>query len=287
MQSYTGGTAQRKARMAMHRKTYLIDLDGTMYRGDLPIPGAGALIRALQAHHIPYLFTSNCSRLSPQAIADKLNRLGIPAKSQQIITSGSCAGAWLQQQGFRSARVIGSEYLRHSIAAAGICTDLLHAQCVVVGYDNHLSYQELCEACRLIQCGSRFVCTNEDLVIPYGDTIIPHTGALAAYLKAATGSSPQYLGKPERPMLTYIQQLHHLKPDELCIIGDNPDTDLLWGTRFGLETLLLSGSLCAQHKHPCDQIFPTLDSIRHYILARHVSTDNAAPDESPSVCIER
>lgn len=35
---------------------YLIDLDGTMYRGDEPVPFASAFVEKLAKKRIPYLF---------------------------------------------------------------------------------------------------------------------------------------------------------------------------------------------------------------------------------------
>src|SRR5699024_10187957 len=43
---------------------YLIDLDGTMHRGDSEVKGAAEFIYRLQEHAIPYLFVTNNASLT-------------------------------------------------------------------------------------------------------------------------------------------------------------------------------------------------------------------------------
>ena len=43
----------------LRHKTLLLDLDGTMYRGDAVIPGAPLFIEALHTLQIPYYFLTN------------------------------------------------------------------------------------------------------------------------------------------------------------------------------------------------------------------------------------
>ena len=51
-------------------KTYLIDLDGTMYRGNQVIAEAIAFIQLLQKHHVSYVFvTNNATRTKKQNLA--------------------------------------------------------------------------------------------------------------------------------------------------------------------------------------------------------------------------
>lgn len=43
----------------MDYKGYLIDLDGTIYRGTEPIPAGKRFVEALQAKKQPFLFVTN------------------------------------------------------------------------------------------------------------------------------------------------------------------------------------------------------------------------------------
>ena len=52
-----------------HYHGYLIDLDGTLFRGDELLPGAHAFIEELQKQQIPYLFVTNNSSRFDQSQA--------------------------------------------------------------------------------------------------------------------------------------------------------------------------------------------------------------------------
>ena len=55
-------------------KTYLIDLDGTMYRGSQIIPGAKEFIDALLARKQPFVFlTNNAKRTLAQNVEHMVN----------------------------------------------------------------------------------------------------------------------------------------------------------------------------------------------------------------------
>ena len=58
--------------------TYLIDLDGVVYRGEELIPGAKEFVNWLNSNHKKYLFLTNNSFASETQIVAKLTRLGIP-----------------------------------------------------------------------------------------------------------------------------------------------------------------------------------------------------------------
>ena len=62
---------------------YILDLDGTLYRGDQAIPGARFFVEQLRKRGIPHLFLTNNSSRTPGQVADKLRRLGFPVEEEQ------------------------------------------------------------------------------------------------------------------------------------------------------------------------------------------------------------
>ena len=51
---------------------YLIDLDGTIYRGSEPIPAGRRFVEQLQARQIPFLFLTNNTTKTPETVANRL-----------------------------------------------------------------------------------------------------------------------------------------------------------------------------------------------------------------------
>ena len=64
---------------------FLIDLDGTMYRGTEVIQEAGHFVNELKARDLPYLFVTNNSSRTPLQVAQKLKDFGIQQKKNKSL----------------------------------------------------------------------------------------------------------------------------------------------------------------------------------------------------------
>lgn len=64
---------------------YLIDLDGTMYRGTECIAEAREFVNELHRRGIPYLFVTNNSSRTPAQVAEKLRTFGVPAEEKHVL----------------------------------------------------------------------------------------------------------------------------------------------------------------------------------------------------------
>ena len=66
---------------------YVFDLDGTIYLGDVLLPGARRLIETLRVLGKRVIFLSNNPTRDPQTYAAKLTRLGIETSPSEIVLS--------------------------------------------------------------------------------------------------------------------------------------------------------------------------------------------------------
>src|SRR5207253_2453016 len=71
--------------------TYLIDLDGVIYRGNELLPGAKEFVAWLEAHHKKFLFLTNNSFASETQVLAKLARLGISTDASHVLGAGQAA----------------------------------------------------------------------------------------------------------------------------------------------------------------------------------------------------
>ena len=69
------------------QRGWLLDLDGTVYRGDTLIPGAAATIATLRAAGRRLAFLSNKPLAGRAEYAAKLTRLGIPTAPADVVSS--------------------------------------------------------------------------------------------------------------------------------------------------------------------------------------------------------
>jgi len=73
----------------MTYKGYLIDLDGTIYKGKERIPAGEAFVHQLQERQIPYLFVTNNTTRTPEMVQDSTSKrhwiLSIQRRLQPLI----------------------------------------------------------------------------------------------------------------------------------------------------------------------------------------------------------
>ncbi len=222
------------------RLKYIIDLDGTIYRGMDPIPYAGELLQYLEENKRDYLLATNCPRNTPDSLVKKLSGMGIKVGHERIMTSGQVAASYIAEN-FPGAVVylIGTYHLRDELSSLGIKIGCRNSDVVLVGYDTDFNYEKMKTAVKLINKGAKFICTNGDVTIPEGSEVVPHTGAIAAGITAATGIMPVNLGKPESYFLDEAVRRLNCSKEECCILGDRLDTDILAGVRYGIKSFLV------------------------------------------------
>lgn len=97
-------------------KSYVLDMDGVLYRGNQLIPGAREFIERLQAGGHPFLFLTNNSQRTPIDFQRKLERMGLDVGAEHYFTSAMATAAFLQsQKPGGTAFVIGEAGLSHAL----------------------------------------------------------------------------------------------------------------------------------------------------------------------------
>lgn len=224
-------------------KAVCFDLDGTVYRGNEVIPEAAALIEGLQRGGIePYYITNNSSGTAEQ-FQMKLLHMGIKAEADHIMTSAIASAKYCKEH-FNGASVmmIGEEGLEEALVSEGFTLTSQHPDVVVVGIDRGITYEKLAAASLAIRAGAVFLATNGDRAFPTEKGLVPGNGSFVKLLESTTDRNAIYVGKPEPHLLHFIQQKGYRK-EEMIMIGDNYETDIQAGIRFGIDTIHVEGGV--------------------------------------------
>ena len=223
------------------RRAFLIDLDGVIYRGQEPLPGAADLLAYLERTGRSYRLVTNNSRLLPVQYAERLAGMGMRVPSEAVVTVGQATAVYLGRVARPGARVlvIGGEGIVRPLLAAGFRLDDECPEWVVVGLDVHVTYGRLQRAMRALDRGAGFIGTNPDRRYPLETGFAPGCGALLAFLEAATGRVPHVVGKPNETMLEVALAGLGVAPASAAIIGDGLATDIAAGRAAGLGTVLV------------------------------------------------
>jgi HAD superfamily hydrolase (TIGR01450 family) len=235
------------AALASRFRGVVFDLDGVVYLGEEVVEAAPAALDQVRALGVAVAFVTNNSYRPPDLVAEKLQRLGVKAAPEEVLTSSQALvrllGGSAGLDGVR-VMVVGGPGLRGALEAAGARlvdgSAWREAEVVAVGFDPDLTYARVRDATLAIRAGARFVGSNPDTTLPAPDGLWPGAGATLALLQASTGVRPEVAGKPERALLDTAAAAIGSGP--YLMVGDRADTDLDGAHRLGWSTaLVLSG----------------------------------------------
>jgi 4-nitrophenyl phosphatase len=221
-------------------KGYLIDLDGTMYRGTERIHEAIDFVNTLHEEGIPFLFVTNNSSRTPEQVAEKLKSFHIPATADLVFTTSQATANYIYAQNKNaSVYVIGEEGIRSALEEKGLQFAMENADYVVTGIDRDINYEKLAIACLAVRNGATFISTNGDIAIPTERGLLPGNGSLTSVVSVSTQVKPIFIGKPESIIMEQAIKVLGTAKEETLMIGDNYDTDILAGINAGIDTLLV------------------------------------------------
>lgn len=209
---------------------FILDMDGTVYLGNNPIPGAVDFICKYWESK-DFIFLSNNTSKAPDTYVKKLNDMGIPATVDRILSPTTPLVAFLRAEAINTAYVVGNADFRFDLSrrmpelilAADYTTP--GVQAVILAYDTELTYKKLAHSALLLQKPEvRFFATHPDLVCPSPEGPLPDVGSFLALYETATGRRPERIfGKPETTVLAPL--LARYRPVEMVMVGDRLSTD--------------------------------------------------------------
>jgi len=222
----------------------LLDLDGVVRRGRSAIPGAADALAGLRDAGRPFACVTNNALLTPEAVAESLQGLGLPVDADRVVTSPQAVALLLAPQGPKRVLVVGGDGLRRVLADAGhtIVDSADDAPDVVVqGYSPDVGWPQLAEATLAVSRGADWYASNPDPTLPSERGLLPGNGALVAAVRTATGLEPTVAGKPEPAIFRLAAK--RLGTDDLLMVGDRMDTDVAGANGAGLASaIVLTGA---------------------------------------------
>ena len=225
------------------------------------LPGTAAVLERLRSQGKDiYIVTNDASR-SPEQLAQSYvhGEYGALVPASKILSSGLLASAFLSETvGEGLVAYLGTPSSAYFIEQAGLralpvteCQVQDAPKAVAVlddeGFDWSTALNRSLALLRELDIPA--VVANADLTYPVrGNDVALAAGSLGRLLEAALGRDVTFFGKPEPRMFSYVfeqasAQHPGLRPSDVLMVGDTLETDILGGSRFGLDTaLVLSGN---------------------------------------------
>jgi len=233
----------------------IFDVDGTLVRGDEPLPGAAAGIAAVEDAGLRRLFVSNNPTKPPEDYEARLGRAGFDVDADEVITAGSVSARYLaDHHADDRVAVVGEPGFVDLLRAADLSVVTVDGKkegatgevppapdVLVASIDREFHYRTLLRCLRLLDGSDvTFLGTDPDVVIPAPEGDVPGSGAVIDAIANVVGRDPAaILGKPSRITRDAALDRLGLDPEEVLVVGDRLDTDIALAEGSGMRTALV------------------------------------------------
>ena len=234
---------------------YILDLDGTLFRGNRPLPGAVETVKELKNRGAQIRYLTNNSSLTRAAYQQKLSGMGFPVDLNEVYSSAVGTASYCNDLGYKNLFVVGEPGLAQTLKdsslliinsnASGVVEAKVEKQAdaVIAGIHKAFNYDILSAAMQQILKGAHLIATNTDATYPVEDSqLIPGAGAIVRSIETCTGQQAFVVGKPNPFLIELVMKEANMPPKETLVVGDRYETDIESGIRAGADThLVLTG----------------------------------------------
>jgi glycerol-1-phosphatase len=239
----------------------LCDLDGVVYRGDRAVVGAVEGLRSAREAGVRLLFMTNNASRPPEAVAEHLCRLGVPAGADEVLNASEVAADVLAERRDRGELDLQDGAVVLAVGGPGVGAALdkvglawsspahvreratsghpVRVAAVVQGYGAEIGVGDLTEAVYAVSGGAAWVATNDDATLPTERGFAVGNGSLVAAVANATGVQPEVVGKPHAPAYRIAVERLGLPLEQCLMLGDRMDTDIAGAADVGLRSALV------------------------------------------------
>jgi HAD superfamily hydrolase (TIGR01458 family) len=216
----------------------LVDLDGTIFSGGAPLPGAAEALEQIERHGIQCAVVTNVTSRTRSAIAAELARAGCPLPEDRIFTAPLAARAYLLEHGFRRCDLLLPQAIRSEFQ--DLESEAASPEAVVLGdLGAELTFERLNRAFRSLLGGAAFVTLGRNRYFRTDDGLTLDAGPFVAALEYASGREATVVGKPSPLFFRAALAALEVPPREAAMVGDDIEADVAGAQRAGLAGILV------------------------------------------------
>lgn len=240
----------------------LFDLDGVLYVGSQPLPGALQAVAHIRASGLPCRFVTNTSTLSLSALQRKLQGLGFELAAHEIISAPQAALRYLKAQGAPVCQLLLADDVRADFAALPQSEQA--PDYIVVGdIGERWSYALLNQVFNNLMQGARLIAIHKSRYWQTEHGLQLDIGGFVQALEYASGSNAMIMGKPSADFFQVALADMQLPAAQAAMIGDDIDSDVEGAQQAGLQGVLVRTGKYRQSYAEASQVRPdlVLDSV--------------------------
>jgi HAD superfamily hydrolase (TIGR01458 family) len=219
---------------------FLIDLDGVLYTGDIPVGGADTAIQFLNENGYSYRCVSNTTRKCRHTIAKRLSLMGLEIPEEYIFTPPVAAVAFMKTTGRSRFRLlvtgdVDRDFPRENREGIHGFVDY-----VILGdAGDELTYLNLNAAFRDLMAGAELLALEKDRYWMATDGLSLSAGPFVTALEFAAGKKAVLMGKPSQAFFDLALKDMNLDPEQVVMIGDDINSDVGGAQQAGMRGILV------------------------------------------------
>jgi HAD superfamily hydrolase (TIGR01458 family) len=243
-------------------KGFLIDLDGVLFVGDTPIPGAAETISILKSRDIPCRFVTNTTTKSIRTMMTHLRALQLPIEENDLITTPRAARHLLDNMGKPPCYFCVNDDVLRDFG------DIPHTETapryIVIGdIDNRWDYDLMNRLFRMIIGGADIIALHKGRYWHERDGLRIDIGAFVSGLEYVTGKTAHVVGKPSPDFYNAALDSLGISASDVAMVGDDIDSDIGGAQIYGMKGILVKTGKYRTDMVAASQVRPdhVLDSI--------------------------
>ena len=239
-------------------KTFIFDLDGTMYRGNAIIDSAKVYLDYCIQQNIPFIFLTNNAMRTRQEIAKHMLDMGYEGINPSMFYNSAMASVQYVKDHYKERKVyyIGCDGLKEALVEEGFIFDDQHPDFVFVGLQKDIDYNGYSKALSYLLNGAKLIGTNKDRILAKPSGFELGNGAIISMFEYASKQISPDIAKPSCVILEYCCKYFDLNYEDIVLIGDNLETDIKLGFNLSIKTVFVQTGIHTKSDIDSLKIYP-------------------------------
>ena len=243
---------------------FMIDMDGTVYKGGDVIKGAPEFIERLKERNIPFVFLTNNSSSDRDHYHTKLTKMGFKISMDNILTSTTATIAFIKGHNpGKKVYPLGTARFVREVEDAGITVTDKDPDIVLLAFDTSVTYEKINNAYQFLKKGAEFIATHPDDLCPTEKGYDVDIGPFIRFFESMTGTKATVVGKPNPLMVSMAAERMNVPQNGLVMVGDRIYTDMKMAADAGIRSIMVLSGEARKEDLTITDVRPTLivDSV--------------------------
>lgn len=216
-------------------KALFLDLDGVLFVGNDPLPGAARALHQARKAGLLLRFLTNTATQSRQQLLDKLGSMGFDIAGDELFTAPIAAKHYILEHNLRPYCLI-----HKNIRCDMTGIDENDPNCVLLGdARDDLNYQTLNHAFQLCINGAQLIGIGMNRYFKSEQGLMLDAGPFIRAIEWAAGNEALIMGKPGKDFFRQVVASTPFTAEQCLMVGDDVIGDVEGAVHAGLMGCLV------------------------------------------------